>query len=111
MMAKLSHPNVLPVYEVGLDGSDVFVVMEMIAGPADGLDAYLQEHLAASVGNGAQVSVQDVDGLVARPDGNNVSMDREGMQLAKAQLQFKLGVQLLKSEFSTVMSAINAESK
>jgi flagellar basal-body rod protein FlgB len=60
---------------------------------------------------GAQVSAQDVDGLVARPDGNNVSMDREGMQLAKSQLQFKLGVQLLKSEFSTVMSAINAESK
>src|SRR5580698_8762677 len=60
---------------------------------------------------GAQVSVQDVDGLVARPDGNNVSMDREGMQLAKSQLQFKLGVQLLKSEFSTVMSAIHAEPK
>jgi flagellar basal-body rod protein FlgB len=60
---------------------------------------------------GAQVSAQDVDGLVARPDGNNVSMDREGMQLAKAQLQFKLGVQLLKNEFSTVMSAIHAEPK
>jgi flagellar basal-body rod protein FlgB len=60
---------------------------------------------------GAQGAGQDVDGLVARPDGNNVSMDREGMQLAKAQLQFKLGVQLLKGEFSTVMSAINAEPK
>jgi flagellar basal-body rod protein FlgB len=60
---------------------------------------------------GAQISAEDVDGLVARPDGNNVSMDREGMQLAKAQLQFKLGVQLLKNEFSTVMSAIHAESK
>jgi flagellar basal-body rod protein FlgB len=59
----------------------------------------------------AQVSAQDVDGLVARPDGNNVSMDREGIQLAKAQLQFKLGVQLLKNEFSSVMSAIHAESK
>jgi flagellar basal-body rod protein FlgB len=60
---------------------------------------------------GAQVQAQDVDGLVARPDGNNISMDREGMQLAKAQLQFRLGVQLLKSEFSTVMSAIHAETK
>jgi flagellar basal-body rod protein FlgB len=60
---------------------------------------------------GAQVQAQDVNGLVARPDGNNISMDREGMQLAKAQLQFRLGVQLLKSEFSTVMSAIHAESK
>jgi flagellar basal-body rod protein FlgB len=59
----------------------------------------------------AQVQAQDVNGLVARPDGNNISMDREGMQLAKAQLQFRLGVQLLKSEFSTVMSAIHAESK
>src|SRR3982074_2262216 len=48
---------------------------------------------------GAQVTAQDVDGLVARPDGNNVSMDREGMQLAKTQLKFKLGIQLLKSEF------------
>jgi flagellar basal-body rod protein FlgB len=60
---------------------------------------------------GVQVSAQDVDGLVARPDGNNVSMDREGMQLAKSQLQFRLGVQLLKSEFSTVMSAIHMDSK
>jgi flagellar basal-body rod protein FlgB len=49
-----------------------------------------------------------VDGLVARPDGNNVSMDREGLQLAKAQMQFKLGVLLIKSEFSMVSSAIHA---
>jgi flagellar basal-body rod protein FlgB len=60
---------------------------------------------------GAQVQAQDVNGLVARPDGNNISMDREGMQLAKSQLQFRLGVQLLKTEFSNVMSAIHAEAK
>lgn len=53
-----------------------------------------------------QISV--VNGLVARPDGNNVSMDREGLELAKAQLRFRLGVQLLKGEFSQVMSAIHA---
>src|SRR5258708_21172632 len=47
---------------------------------------------------GVQVSAEDVDGLVARPDGNNVSMDREGVQLAKLQLQFTVGVQLLKHE-------------
>src|SRR5271154_4930034 len=41
-------------------------------------------------GGAAEVQVQVVDGLVARPDGNNVSMDREGMQLAKAQLQFRM---------------------
>jgi flagellar basal-body rod protein FlgB len=59
----------------------------------------------------SQAPVQDVDGLVARPDGNNVSMDREGLQLAKAQMQFKLGIQLLKGNFSTVMSAIHMDSK
>jgi flagellar basal-body rod protein FlgB len=61
--------------------------------------------------NGGQAPALDVDGLVSRPDGNNVSMDREGMQLAKSQLQFRLGVQLLKGEFSSVMSAIHAETK
>ncbi len=60
---------------------------------------------------GVQVAGEDVDGLVARPDGNNVSMDREGLQLAKLQLQFKLGVQLLKGQFSSVMSAIHLDSK
>jgi flagellar basal-body rod protein FlgB len=60
---------------------------------------------------GAGAAVQDVDGLVSRPDGNNVSMDREGMQMAKSQLQFRLGVSLLKQEFSSVMDAIHAEAK
>jgi flagellar basal-body rod protein FlgB len=55
--------------------------------------------------------VIDIDGLAARPDGNNVSLDREAMQLAKAQLQFRTGVALLKSEYSRVMSAIHAEAK
>ena len=51
----------------------------------------------------------NVDGLTARPDGNNVSMDREGMQLAKAQLEFRAGVSLLRSEYTRVMDAIHAD--
>jgi flagellar basal-body rod protein FlgB len=53
--------------------------------------------------------VAEVDGLVARPDGNTVSMDRESMQLSKAQLQFRLGITLLKHEFSQTMSAIHSD--
>src|SRR5687767_2835418 len=41
MMAKLSHPNVLPVYEAGLADGAVFVVMEHIAG--QDLEAWLAE--------------------------------------------------------------------
>jgi flagellar basal-body rod protein FlgB len=65
----------------------------------------------SDVDGSTAAQAQDVDGLVARPDGNNVSMDREGIQLAKSQMQFRMGVQLLKNEFSTVMSAIHAEAK
>lgn len=54
-------------------------------------------------------TVRDVDGLVARPDGNTVSLDREGMELAKTQMEFRMGVSLLKTEFSRTMSAIHSD--
>jgi flagellar basal-body rod protein FlgB len=52
-----------------------------------------------------------VDGLIVRPDGNNVSMDRESLNLAQAQLKFKLGVSLLKSQYSEIMNAIHADAR
>jgi len=55
------------------------------------------------------VDVQLEDGLIARPDGNNVSMDREGLNLAEAQLKFKTGVALLHIEYQRVMSAIHVD--
>ena len=66
----------------------------------------------ADYGSGAPaIEVVEVDGLVSRPDGNDISMDRESMQLAKSQLQFRLGVELLKQQFTNVMDAIHAEAK
>ncbi len=32
LMAQISHPNVLPIYEVGRDGDVVFLVMELVEG-------------------------------------------------------------------------------
>jgi flagellar basal-body rod protein FlgB len=49
---------------------------------------------------------QEVSGLPERPDGNNVNVDRESLMLSQTQLQFQLGVQLVKSEFHTLYSAI-----
>lgn len=57
------------------------------------------------------VSVKKVDGLIERPDGNNVSMDREGMKMAEAQLQFRTGVELLNSEYTSLLDAIHIDSK
>jgi flagellar basal-body rod protein FlgB len=55
--------------------------------------------------------VRSVHGLLERPDGNNVSMDREGLMLAETQMQFGLGVQLLRHEFQNLLMAINEGSK
>jgi flagellar basal-body rod protein FlgB len=55
------------------------------------------------------VHAQDVGGLVARPDGNNVSMDREGLHMAEAQLKFRTGVALMRLENQRVMDAIHAD--
>ena len=55
------------------------------------------------------VRVRAVDGLIARPDDNNVSIDREGLHLAEAQLKFKTGLALLREEYQRVMDAIHAD--
>jgi flagellar basal-body rod protein FlgB len=63
-------------------------------------------------GKGARpVRLKAVDGLIARPDGNNVSIDREGLNLAEAQLKFKAGVALLRQEYQRVMDAIHVDGK
>jgi len=50
--------------------------------------------------------VLPVRGLIARPDGNNVSVDRESMLLAEVQLQFKAATALIRSQFAELSNAI-----
>lgn len=64
----------------------------------------------ASFGGGeAQLSptLQQVPGLMERPDGNNVSLDREGLLLSETQLRYQIGIQLVKHEFHGLLSAIS----
>ncbi len=76
-------------------------------------EAEMRSALAGSAPGGATVTpaFREVDGLLARPDGNNVSMDREGLLLAEAQLKFRTGEELVKREFTRVLDAIHADSK
>jgi flagellar basal-body rod protein FlgB len=65
----------------------------------------------AGAGAGAQpVHVRYEDGLVARPDGNNVSMERESLNLAETQLKFRTGISLLRVQYQMTMDAIHADS-
>ncbi len=83
--------NIANVDTPGYHAKDVsFAQMLLRAGEAD-----------------APVQIRDERGLLDRPDGNNVDLDRESLLLAKAQLQYGLGVQLIKGEFHDLLTAIN----
>ena len=62
-----------------------------------------------SGGGSAEVSpaLKQVQGLMERPDGNNVSLDREGLLLSETQLKYQIGIQLMKHEFHGLLSAIS----
>lgn len=64
----------------------------------------------ANTGTGQpHVAVHSVKGLLERPDGNNVDLDRESLLLSESQLQYQLGTQLLKSRFHQLLSAIKGD--
>jgi len=52
--------------------------------------------------------VFQVKGLIERPDGNNVSLDRESVILAGVQLEYRTAIALLHEEFRRIEMAINA---
>ncbi len=60
--------------------------------------------------DGEPVTVRTLRGLEQRPDGNNVSIDRESLLMAENQLQFQTGVAVLRSEFSRLQLAISGGS-
>lgn len=49
-------------------------------------------------------------GLMARPDGNNVSLEREGLLSAETQLRYNIGVELLRDTFHQLSGAIHEGS-
>lgn len=51
-------------------------------------------------------ATEEVQGLPERPDGNDVNVDRESMLMSETQLQYQMGVQLIKSQFHTLYTAI-----
>ncbi|HEX4074083.1 MAG TPA: flagellar basal body protein [Candidatus Acidoferrales bacterium] len=51
--------------------------------------------------------VEQVQGLIERPDGNNVSVDRESLLLSQTQMQFTTAIQLMRAEFRNLTDAIS----
>lgn len=54
--------------------------------------------------------IEQVQGLIERPDGNNVSLDRESIVLAGVQLEYRTAIALLRQEFNRIGMAINGNN-
>jgi len=54
--------------------------------------------------------VEHVQGLIERPDGNNVNIDRESLLLSQTQMQFTAAIQLMRAEFRNLTDAIGGGS-
>lgn len=69
----------------------------------------LSRAMAAPDGTTPRAATQDVGGLLERPDGNNVDIDREAIKLSEVQLQYQFGTQLMKDRFHQILTAINED--
>lgn len=106
-VANLDTPN---YRTLGIDFASEFnaAASDALAMRQDGSNGQPAEADAFAV-NERKPHVEQVSGLLERPDGNNVSMDREGLQLAKEQLNYKTGIELLHEQLSEIRSAIQAQ--
>jgi flagellar basal-body rod protein FlgB len=68
--------------------------------------AAMQQALNPGGGPNLQPASIELQGLPERPDGNNVNVDRESMLLSQTQLQYQIGVQLIKGEFHRLLTAM-----
>jgi flagellar basal-body rod protein FlgB len=111
--AKLSAQNMANIDTPGYRalGMDFDSEMRKAISSAESGGAAQAGEGAGPGGDAQPVHVRFEDGLVARPDGNNVSMDRESLNLAEAQLEFKTGIAVLRQQYQMVMDAIHADSK
>jgi len=57
-----------------------------------------------------QPAAHAVPGLIERPDGNNVNVERESLLLADTQMRFNTCVELLRDRFKMLSSAIHEGS-
>lgn len=64
----------------------------------------------ASMVNGSEPQTIEAEGLVTKPDGNNVSVDREARMLAENAMRFNVASSLLRGQINVVKEAIQGGS-
>ena len=108
---KLTAENMANIDTPGYHAQGIHFAEEMERSLSDLMGAQTKNGVSRKAFTPASARVGLVDGLIERPDGNNVSMDREGLNMSEAQLQFRTGLELLKREMTRVMDAIHVDNK
>lgn len=107
LMARVSHFLDATAYRSGVIAGNIANI-DTPGYHARDLD--FRSQLNSVMSDSAQPSrprTVEVAGLTERPDGNNVNIDREGLALGQAQLQFQTGIALMKSEIHRLSQAIH----
>jgi flagellar basal-body rod protein FlgB len=68
--------------------------------------AAMQQVMDQSGGPHLEPASLEIPNLPERPDGNNVNIDRESMMMSETQLQYQMGVQLIKEQFHELLTAM-----
>jgi flagellar basal-body rod protein FlgB len=71
-------------------------------------DVDFERELQKMLASAAPVS-RVVPGLLERPDGNTVNIDRESLLLAQTQLKFDTAIQVARAEFKRLQMAIQEQ--
>ena len=121
-LAKLSHPNVVAVHDVGVHGEDVFIAMEFVSGETLGQWAGQprpwRELVAVLIAAGEGVAAAHRAGIVHRdfkPD--NVMLDAEGRPrvldfgLARAATEASAVTQVPESSLELSLSSASLSTK
>jgi len=82
-------------------------MQELLPSPAPELKATRPEHLEEWTFPPAEPEVFEVQGLISRPDQNNVNIDSEMYKLGETSFGFSMVAMLLRSKFKTIASSIN----
>src|SRR5262249_19012397 len=80
---------------------------ELLGADAMRLRSSQPEHVAPRLTLAPEPEVYEAQGLPVRPDGNNVDLDRELLNLSETASDYALLAQLLRSKFHTLASSIN----
>jgi len=105
---KLITSNLANIDTPGYRTRDLDFHAELARASVEAVRDEWGSYASVSTPSGSNPVVKRIRGLLERPDGNNVNVERESLLLAESQMKFNLGIQLIRDQFHGISQAINS---